>query len=577
MRFVPRWTAAQWSGAVLMFLGCVGIGLSGAWLLPVSHAVPSVPITQLGLAVDHAEKAQSVAASLPPFQLIGDAAAEDNSKKNIRLWDAVLQLRGEHLPNVPQQIGDCVSWGAANAVNYLQAVQIIRGPPAEFHPAYPPWIYGAGRVWVGKSHGSNFRGDGLVGAYAAEALQNYGCLRADHPKCPPYDGATARQWGASGPPEWAKEVAKANLVQSIAQVQSAREAMDSIAGAHCPVTIASSWWGTTDIPVVNGRRVAKRTTAWAHQQCLIAYDGSGAEPLFYCLNSWGPNAHPAPLQGEPPGGYWIRWRDVDRICSEGDSWAISSFDGFPAAGPNWDELLRRPATSPVTITRDGSNGSNGLNGGHEMRYLLESPGTLLAFCCLVALGGLILFVMARQRDKVARTALMTLLTLTAMATASTAVPSALGQDFAAAATRGTPSPVAVVTPVTATTPADDDPMGWRVAATRSIADPLTAGCQDVVTEGPQALVFVMERGCSDCDKLVSYVRKELVPKGWIESDKPDADFRIIDIRKNPEIARLYGVEMVPTVVYTNRYGRIVERRVGFQAGQQWVAPLLSCR
>lgn len=570
MRFVPRWTVAQWSGAVLMFIGCVGLGVSGSLLLPASHAIPSVPISQLGLAVDHAAQSQAVAAALPPFQLIGDAAAEDNSKKNVRLWDAVLQLRGEHLPNVPQQIGDCVSWGAANAVNYLQAVQIIRGPPAEFHPAFPPWIYGAGRVWVGKSHGSHFRGDGLVGAYAAEALQIHGCLRADHPKCPPYDGAIARQWGASGPPEWAKEVAKANLVQSIAQVNSAKEAMDSIAGAHCPVTIASSWWGTTDIPVVNGRRVARRTTSWAHQQCLIAYDGSGAEPLFYCLNSWGPNAHPAPLQGEPPGGYWIRWRDVDRICSEGDSWAISSFNGFPAAGPDWDELLRRPATSPAAITMDGSNGSNG---GREMRYLLESPGTLLAFCCLVALSGFLLFVMARQKQKGLAAPLIALLT------AFTLAPNVSGQDFAAAATRQAPANPAAVAPATVTTPAD--PMDWTAAITRPVVDPLmplaASGCSDTINQGPQALVFVMERGCSDCDRLLAYVRKELVPKGWIESDKPDADFRVIDIRKNPEIARLYGVEMVPTVVYTNRYGRIVDRRVGFQTGQQWVAPLLSCR
>lgn len=568
MKFVPRWTAAQWSGAVLMFVGCVGAGLFGAALLPQSHAIPSVPLGQLGLDLEHSDKAQLVAASLPPFRLVGDAAAEDNSKKNVRLWDAVLQLRGEHLPNVPQQIGDCVSWGAANAVNYLQAVQIIRGPPAEFHPAYPPWIYGASRVWVGKSHGSNFRGDGSVGAYAVEALQTYGCLRADHDQCPPYNGTVARQWGSNGPPEWAKAVAKANLVQTIAQVKSAAEARDAIAGAHCPVTIASGSWGTTDIPVVDGRRVARWNARWAHQQCLIAYDGSGSgEPKFYCLNSWGPNAHPAPMQGEPPGGYWIRYSDVDQICKEGDSWSISAFDGFPAAGPNWDELLRRPAMSPVAITMDGSNG------GREMRYLLESPGTLLAFCCLVALSGFVLFLTARQRGKDLRTAAQLMLLITACA----AAPNALGQDFEAAATRGT-STVAVITPATATTtiPADD-PMGWRVAITRSIVDPLTAGCQDVVAEGPQALVFVMERGCSDCDKLVSYVRKELVPKGWTEGTQPDADFRIIDIRKSPEIARLYGVEMVPTVIYTNRHGRIVDRRVGFQSGQQWAAPLLSCR
>lgn len=569
MNFVPRWTRGQWCGALLMFVGCVGAGLFGSSLIPASHAIPSVPLSQLGLAVDHAEKSQVVAASLPPFLLVGDAAGEDNSKKNIRLWDAVLQVRGDHLPNVPQQIGDCVSWGACNAVNYLQAVQIVRGPPAEFHPAFPPFTYGTSRVDVGRKHGSRFSGDGSVGAYAAEALRDFGVLRADHEKCPPYSGSVARQWGASGPPAWAKEIAKSNLVQSVAPVNSAEEARDAIAGAHCPVTIASGWWGTNDIPVVHGRRVARRTTAWAHQQCLIAYDGSGPEPLFYCLNSWGPNAHPAPLQGEPPGGYWIRWADVDRICKEGDSWALSAFDGFPAAGPDWDELLRRPATSPVT-SMDVPTG-----GGREMREFMGSPGFLMVLCLAVSLGGLLLFAIALRAERKRMGQAVTMLLIGLCATSSYG----WAQDFEAAASRSGPpqssAAIAVANNATVTTPAD--PMDWSAATTRPVIDLLNAGCQDIASDHPQALVFLMERGCSDCERLDAYIKRELVPKGWIESDRPDADFRMVDIRKNPEIARLYGVEVVPTIVYLNRFGRIVDRRVGYTVGQSLTSPLLSCR
>lgn len=574
IRVIPKWARLQWLGALMMAVGCIASGLCVGWLLPQSHAISPVPLAELGLATDHADKAAVVAASLPPFLLVGDAAGEDNSKKNVRLWEAVLQLRGEHLPNVPQQIGDCVSWGAANAVNYLQAVQIIRGPPAEFHPAYPPFIYGASRVDIGRKHGSRFNGDGSVGAYAAEALRDLGVLRADLKDCPPYTGQVARQWGASGPPAWAKEEAKKQVVKSIAQVSSAKEAMDAIAGAHCPVTIASGWWGTTDIPVVNGRRVARRTTSWAHQQCLIAYDGSGpGEPLFYCVNSWGPNAHPAPMQGEPPGGYWIRWSDVDRICKEGDSWAISSFDGFEAAGPNWDELLRRPATSSVAISRDFSD-----RGGFEMRYMMESPGILLALFLAIALGGLVLFLMARTRHKAGFAAgLLAVIGLCGIGSA---------QDFAQAASRSPlPNvPSAAVNDATVTTGTGSqtqttpaDPMDWTAATIRPKVDLLASGCHEVVAEAPQALVFVMERGCADCDRIQAYIQKTLIPKGWTSSVEPDADFRIIDIRKNPEIARLYGVEMVPTLIYLNRTGRIVDRRVGFQSGQQWTAPLLSCR
>jgi hypothetical protein len=327
-----------------------GVGGLGWYLYPRSHAIPPVPLDQLGLVEDHAEQSELLAASLPPFMVVG-ADGQDNSTKNVRLWDAVVKLLGQHLPNVPQQIGDCVSWGAANAANYLQANNIIRGPPGyQLKPVYPPYIYGVSRVLVGRKHGSNFRGDGSIGAYAAEGVRDYGVLRSDVKDCPPYSGAIARMWGDKGPPQWAIDEAKQYLVKTIAQVKSAAEARDAICNGY-PVTIASSWWGTTRIEVRDGRRVATRNTSWAHQQCVIGYDGSGPNKYFYVLNSWGPNAHPAPMQGEPPGGYWIRYEDLDRICREGDSWAFSSFDGFPAETINWDDLLRRRVPrDPVNVT-----------------------------------------------------------------------------------------------------------------------------------------------------------------------------------------------------------------------------------
>lgn len=379
-----KWNVTQWAGASLIL---AAIGILGWMAVPEPHAKPSVPLTELGLAPDHTERAAVIAATMPKFRLVGDAAAEDNTRKNVRLWDAMLQIRGSHFPNQPQEVGDCVSWGAANAVNYLQAVQLVRGPPSgeEFHPAYPPWIYGASRVWVGQKHGSHFRGDGSVGAYAAEALNQYGCLRADHEKVPPYSGAVAREWGSKGPPAWAKDVAKPFLVQTVAQINSAAEARDAICNGF-PVTIASGWWGTNNIPVVDGRRVAQRTTSWGHQQCLIAYDGSGREPLFYCLNSWGPNAHPAPMQGEPPGGYWIRMKDVEHICGEGDSWALSAFDGFPSEKIDWDRLLRRPVSAAAGPVPDGPKKGDGI----MFQQFVQQCGPIAA-CVLLAGVGLALF------------------------------------------------------------------------------------------------------------------------------------------------------------------------------------------
>ncbi len=440
-----KYTFWQVVGVVLILTGLGGIG---SQLVPRSDAVAPVPLSQLGLAEDHAERAAVVAQGLPKFLVVG-ADGQDNTLKNVRLWDAMLAVRGSHLPNIPQQIGDCVSWGAAHAVDYLQAVQMVRGPPGEFQfkEAYPPYIYGVSRVLVGRKHGSNFRGDGSVGAYAAEGLRDYGVLRSDADQVPPYSGAVAKQWGNSGPPEWAVTTGKPFAVKTIAQVNSAAEARDAIVNGY-PVTIASGWWGTTKIDVVDGRRLATRNTSWGHQQCLIGYDGSSrGGPYFYCLNSWGDNAHPLPLQGEPPGGYWIRFSDVDHICREGDSWALSGFDGFPADQINWDQLLRR-AQPIMSVGQPADVPQISLEG------IMNWP--LLALMLLAVVAGVALFSWARTAGNRIGIAMMTIGTLLYGGNVNAQQP-----DFAAAANRST---VAL----------NHESPAWGLATSRAAANTVTS-------------------------------------------------------------------------------------------------------
>lgn len=309
-------------------------------------AVSPVPIDQLGLAVDHEARAAVVAQALPRFQIVGAGADEDNSKKNVRLWDAVVRIRGEHLPNVPQQIGDCVSFGSANAQNYLLYQQIDEGQAQEFHAAFPPFNYGASRITIGKQHGSHFSGDGSVGAYAAEAAQQCGILPADHPQCPKYSGDIAKAWGRTGPPQWALDVAKANRIQTVAQMRSAADVRD--ANCHRYTVIICSNFGTRTIRQQDGRMVARHDASWGHCMCVLAYDGTGHTPYFYILNSWGPDAHPKPLQGEPPGGFWVDWKTMEWICQSGDCWAFSLYEGFPTQQDlDLSPLRRRTAAKPA--------------------------------------------------------------------------------------------------------------------------------------------------------------------------------------------------------------------------------------
>lgn len=205
-----------------------------------------------------------------------------------------------------------------------------------------------------------------------------------------------------------------------------------------------------------------------------------------------------------------------------------------------------------------------------MRELLSSPGFLMVLCLAVSLGGLLLFVMALRGEQARKQAVLWLI---ALCVGSSCV---YGQDFEAAARRSPPADVAVASAATVTTPAD--PMDWTAALSRPVVDLLNAGCQDIAASAPQALVFTRD-ACSECRRLEAYIKEKAVPLGWIASDDPAADFRFIDIRKSPEVARLYGVDVVPTVVYLNRYGRIVERRTGFSVlkDQNWTGPLVGCR
>lgn len=299
------------------------------------------------------EQAKPIVEAMPEFRIVGEVG--DNDDKNVRLWKAAIAVTGSHLPNYPQQVGDCVAFGAKNAVEYLQCVQMTRGPPASFRPIFPSYIYGTSRVQIGEGR---LRGDGSVGAWAAKAVQQYGVLAADHDRCPEYSGSISREWGRNGPPEWALDEGRKWPVKTVAQVSTAEEAREALCHGY-PLTVASSF-GSRDFRERDGRLVARGNGSWSHQMCLIAYDGSApsGERYFYCLNSWGAKAHPAPLGDEPPGGFWITWDQCDRIVGQGDSFAFSAFEGFPAQeldfsifrttrteAPSWP-VSSRPACSP---------------------------------------------------------------------------------------------------------------------------------------------------------------------------------------------------------------------------------------
>lgn len=293
---------------------------------------------------DEARRAfDGLAEHFPRFAIAGPM--ETAERKRVVLWEPARQANGgRHLPTLRQQRGSCVGHGAANAVWYLAAFEVVRlRQPERVVMPYEPFIYGTSRVQVG---GGRIDGDGSLGVWAAQAVRTAGVLRSDLDRLPAWeetktpDGSIAcvsfpsavdLEWGRPpGPPTSHLDKARSHLVRTTAKVRSYEEVRDALANGY-PVTVASMQGFLMAPRLERGKHWGVPRGKWAHQMCFVGVDDDPARPGCYCLNSWGPDAHGPPAGDEPPGGFWVDAATVDRMARTGDdAFAFSQFDGFPA-------------------------------------------------------------------------------------------------------------------------------------------------------------------------------------------------------------------------------------------------------
>ncbi len=269
---------------------------------------------------------QALAGDAPPLYQI-PIGAEAGPVQDVKLWTFARFELGHHIPCRHQEIGDCVSHGTANALEYsLCAYLAAKGGTGEYRPCYAPYIYGISRVKIG---GGRIRGDGSVGAWAAAGVSKYGVLASDESGVPPYSGSVAKSWGYYGPPEkwiqWASSFkAEARLVTTWAQ---AREALRNGYGiAVC------SGVGFQNFGERNGRVEGSAGPSWAHCMAFTGICEQAGKEALYCQNSWGESAHaPASLYARldraPPGGFWVKKATAEKMLAQEDSYAYS-FNGF---------------------------------------------------------------------------------------------------------------------------------------------------------------------------------------------------------------------------------------------------------
>jgi hypothetical protein len=298
-----------------------------------------VPSANFGWVNDPVE-VQAVVATLP-FKDFGDTPAAgfaaDQLPDHAYLWDFAREVTGDLL--VPQNqldVGSCVAMGCERAVNYTLCAEIANGFAYEHAYMVQEAIYGLSRVEIGNKKLG--RGDGSIGAWAADAVKKYGVIKRgvylngkyDLTK---YSTSRCRDWGWSGLPDDLEPEAKMYPVKEIVPVKNWLDAKKALVQGY-GISVASDQ-GFSMKRDSNG--VSKASGSWAHQMCICGYATINGEEYGRIDNSWGKDAHTGPTgPGNPgPEGFYAHWKTIERMLKQDDSFAYAGVTGFPLRKLRW--------------------------------------------------------------------------------------------------------------------------------------------------------------------------------------------------------------------------------------------------
>jgi hypothetical protein len=323
------------------------VGLINKGLTPPARPVPGA----FGWVADPAA-VQAVAATLPDARFARTEAyrAAYDGPEDVFLWDACRRVTGDLLPPRDQKdVGSCVGFGTASAVEHLICVQIAGGAREEYRDLSQEVIYGGSRVEIG---GGRVRGDGSVGAWAAKFVREYGVVpRGIHGRhdLRAYDTGRCREFGRVGVPDELEAVARQYPVKAVANVRTWDECKAAIRNGY-PIAVCSGQ-GFAMTRDTDG--FCRPQGTWMHCMAIVGVRG-GNRPGAFLLNSWGGDAHRGPVGlGNPsPAGFWADAAVVDRMLKQGDSWAFSSFAGFPARKLDWYAMRNGTGRTTGVVTTE---------------------------------------------------------------------------------------------------------------------------------------------------------------------------------------------------------------------------------
>jgi len=282
------------------------------------------------------------------FKTFGDTPAGKvptaDLPKQVYLWQNYKKITGQNPPSKNQgQVGSCVSFGTNTAVERTYASHIALKNDQEFKFFVEEVTYGGSRVEVG---GGRLRGDGSVGAWAADWVKKWGMVaRQQYPSqdLTTYSESLARKYGSSGVPDDIERVAREHPVQDVTLIRDWNQAKTALASGYA-IAVCSNQ-GFSSQRDQNG--VCRASGSWAHCMALDGYhiDADGTE-YGHIENSWGTGYHKGPVGwgDPPPSGFWAVSGTINSMLRAGDSWAFASVKGWPARNNEFDWYVRLPVS-----------------------------------------------------------------------------------------------------------------------------------------------------------------------------------------------------------------------------------------
>jgi hypothetical protein len=121
--------------------------------------------------------------------------------------------------------------------------------------------------------------------------------------------------------------------------EAARDMLASGYPDRLPVIAAS--------PISGTPRASPAQRIMVHQMAFIACDDAHTRPGLLCMNSWGPDWISGPKRhDQPEGSFWVDAEVATKMLRQGDSFALSGYEGLP---PPTDRLVTRLNLGAVPV------------------------------------------------------------------------------------------------------------------------------------------------------------------------------------------------------------------------------------